>query len=381
MLTSSENWLPSGSNGLKSLFEGFQLQGKYFRNRVWVPPMCQYAAPQGAPTAWHERHYATLAISSGCVVVEATAISSVGRVTPEDLVLDDVSLLPAHQRLVDGIRRAGAVPGIQLCHAGRKGSRSSPWRGDLSLSVKEGGWPILGPSAIAFGENYAVPGEMTLGDIQQTIRQFVESAQLAERAGYEVIEVHGGHGRLVHSLLSPISNLRTDSYGGSFENRCLYAVELARTLRSALRADTILAFRLSCVDWVNNGIALEDSVQLSRLLGIEGVALIDCSSGGIVSPILKKTHPGYQVQFSNAIKVGAGIATAAVGEIFTIELSESILESAQADVIMMGRRSLIDPTYLMRCAALAGYWDLVPLPYRRAMERLLRAEIQLVPEL
>jgi 2,4-dienoyl-CoA reductase-like NADH-dependent reductase (Old Yellow Enzyme family) len=381
MITNFEAVLPTLTKDVKILFEAFFLRGTCFRNRVWIPPMCQYSAPDGLPTEWHERHYATLAISAGCVLVEATAISRQGRVTPEDLILADESQLESHRRLVQGIRAAGAVGGIQLCHSGRKGSRSNPWNGDLSLSEEKGGWPIMAPSAAPFGKDHAVPNEMSLGDIELTLDQFVRSAKLAEKAGYGVIEVHGGHGRLVHSFLSPISNMREDAYGGNFEGRSRYAVELARALRSVLSDYTVLAFRLSCVDWVNNGITLDDSIRLSRLLAQEGVDVIDCSSGGIISPILKKTHPGYQVRFSNAIKEATNIVTAAVGEIFTIEHSESILESGQADIIMMGRRSLIDPTYLMRCAALAGYWDFVPHPYRRAMDRLLKSEIQLIPEL
>lgn len=381
MTTSSDRIMPSMRENPKILFEGHVLRGRYFRNRVWIPPMCQYSAPQGVPTHWHERHYSTLALSSGCVLVEATAISMAGRVTPEDLVLCDESYLPAHRQLVEGIRRAGAVPGIQLCHSGRKGSRSNPWDGDFSLASGEGGWTIIGPSPIAYGANYAVPIEMSVKDIQETIQDFVRSAKLAEQAGYQVIEIHGGHGRLVHSFLSPISNVRSDRYGGSFEGRCLYPVELVRALRAELHGDTILAFRLSCVDWVANGITIEDSVHLSNALGREGVDIIDCSSGGIISPILKETFPGYQVRFSSAIKKGANIFTAAVGEISTVEHSEAILEMDQADIVMMGRRSLIDPTYLMRCAALAGYWEFVPHPYRRAIDRLLNAETQLIPEL
>lgn len=371
----------SDTSKSSNVFNGFYLGEKYFRNRLWVPPMCQYVAPTGDPISWHERHYTTLALSVGCVIVEATAISPDARVTPEDLVLDRPSRLASFSRIAEGIKQSGAIPGIQLCHAGRKGSRSNPWNGDHSINEDQGGWPIFGPTALPFGKNYATPREMSISAIEATVEGFAKSARLAELAGFEVIEIHAGHGRLAHSFFSPIANKREDQYGGNLQCRSRYSIEVARAIRKSIRSNTILAFRLSCVDWVENGITLAETIELAKLLKNEGVDLIDCTSGGIVTPIKKTTAAGYQAPFASEIRVKADIATGAVGEIFTLEMAKEILEKGQADVILMGRKLLADPGYLARCAAQNGAWEFVPIPYRRAMERMLRPDSNLIPEL
>lgn len=364
-----------------NIFDPLWLREIEFRNRIWIPPMCQYSAPKGAPTKWHMRHYSTLAISSGCVIVEATAISSDARVTPEDLVLNDKTNVHLFSHLAEAISENGSVPGIQLCHAGRKASRRSPWNGDRSLRKEEGGWPIYAPSPLKYGEHYEMPLEMSHSDIKKSIDLFVNSSILAQQAGFKLIEIHAGHGRLAHSFFSPISNKRNDHYGGGLDARCTYAIELARAIRKAINSKVILAFRLSCVDWLNEGITLMDTIYLAKKLKDEGVDLIDCTSGGIISNIEKSTSPGYQVPFSSEIKARVEIATAAVGEIFDFGLANSIIESGQADIVMMGRKSLIDPGFTTRCAAEKERWDCVPVQYKRALKRLLKPSKILISEL
>lgn len=363
------------------LFEQFEIRGCRFRNRIWVPPMCQYMAEQGSPNEWHLPHYAGLSHSAGVVIVEATAVSDIGRVTPQDLVLDSDRSLPAYRALATAIRARGSVPGIQLSHAGRKGSRTRPWEGDVALLPSDGGWKTVAPSAISFGAGYATPVAMSITAIEQVIDEFARAGELACRAGFRFIEVHGGHGRLVHSFLSPVSNHRDDSFGGDLANRAGFACRLARRLREVIGSEVVLAFRLSCVDWCDGGLTLEDSVQIATWLQDEGVDLIDCSSGGIARPLAKQTAPGYQVRFATEIRRRTGLATAAVGLIQSLDSAAEILERGQADVVLLGRHLMLDPFSLMRLAADRGVMDLVPLPYRRAASQIPKSTTDHVPEL
>lgn len=264
------------------------LRDTLFRNRLWVPPMCQYSSPNGHPTAWHFQHYTTLALGSGCVIVEATAISKAARVTPQDLVLDSHAELSQFMSLAKRIADQGAVPGIQLCHGGRKASRTAPWDGDRALPPSAGGWDLISPSAIAFGKEYSEPREMTEEDIELVVSDFVNSAKLARDCGFRLLEVHAAHGRLVHSFISPISNNRSDHYGVNQEGRFRFPLRLAKAIRNAIGDEIVLGFRLSCVDWMPEGITIEDSIALSKLLRKEGVDFIDCSSGGIIRNLKKK---------------------------------------------------------------------------------------------
>lgn len=316
----------------------------------------------------------------GAVMVEATAVSPYARVTPFDLVLDANTPLNSYAALAKEIAAGGAVPGIQLSHAGRKGSRSRPWEGDQPIALGQGGWNLLAPSPIPFGSGYVCPDEMSEVQVLETIREFSESAQVAERAGFKIIEIHAAHGRLIHSFISPVANERKDRFGGDEQGRFLLPVLLARALRAALSETTIVAFRLSCVDWVENGIDIEMTVRLAQMLAREGVDLIDCSSGGIRRPQQKKTGPGYQVPFASRVRM-AGLATAAVGEITTLEEAEAILESGSADVIMMGRKLLGDPLYLVREMASQGAADCVPPPYRRGLRTPAIKPTEHIPEL
>ncbi|MBY5637700.1 hypothetical protein HFO39_23515 [Rhizobium leguminosarum] len=362
------------------IFHPVKLRQQTARNRIWVPPMCQYVSSEGLPTQWHYQHYGMLSIATGCVIVEATAVSRAGMVTPEDLLLDHPQQVAHFRKLANVIAENGALPGIQLCHGGRKSARSSPWNGNGPLLPESGGWKIYSPSALPFGEGYQLPEELSEDDIKKTIQDFAASAEMAAAAGFKLIEIHAGHGRLVHSFLSRISNTRADSYGAAeTENR--YLVELSDAVRKAIGSERVLAFRLSCVDYVERGLVIEDAVKHAITLKRHGVDLIDCTSGGIITPIKKRTFPGYQVPYSSLIKELVGIDTGAVGEIGTLKFAEKIIESDQASVVLLGRKALSDPLYLMRNAAAVGRWELVPRPYQRAFKRAKQVQNELIPEL
>jgi 2,4-dienoyl-CoA reductase-like NADH-dependent reductase (Old Yellow Enzyme family) len=364
------------------IFKPHSIRACTFRNPIWIPPMCQYVAPDGVPTTWHLTHYSALATSTGAVIVEATAISQEARVAPEDLVLESEHQLPAFRALVDCIASRGAVPGIQLSHAGRKASRSRPWDGDLPIPIAEGGWRLLAPSPLAFGAEYELPTEMTPEDIEGVLRDFERSAELAVEAGFKVIEVHAAHGRLIHSFLSSVSNQRTDNFGGSLVGRSTFARQVARRIRKVIGEELVLVFRLSCVDWCEGGLTIDDTVEIAELLKSDGVDMIDCSSGGIIKPLSKPTSPGYQVPFAREIRKRTGIATAAVGMIKTLDLAETILQQEDADVILLGRFLMMDPLALTRRAAERGLTDMIPEPYRRAVARAATADrADHIPEL
>lgn len=363
------------------LLDEIVVRGTRFRNRLWVPPMCQYVADDGAPTDWHFGHYAGLASSTGAVIVEATAISRIGRVTPQDLLLESEAQLAPFAHLCKQIASRGAIPGIQLSHSGRKGSRTRPWDGDRAISPTEGGWELVSASPLAFGRGYAEPTEMSQEDVETVVQQFVTSARLAWRAGYRLVEVHAGHGRLVHSFLSAVANQRHDAFGGTLANRARFAQLIAQAIRQEL-PDVVLSFRLSCVDWCEGGLTIDDSIAIARILKQSGVDLINCSSGGIIRPLEKPTGPGYQVPFATKIGREAAIATAAVGLIRDLDHAEEIVSGGLADVVLMGRFLLLDPLAPLRHAAARGRVDLIPRPYQRAATRESSSDIKdHVPEL
>lgn len=363
------------------VFDSITVRSQCFRNRAWVPPMSQYSAPDGLPTRWHQRHYGTLALTAGCVIVEATAVSPVARVTPEDLGLYNELQSSAFAEVARCIAEHGAAPAIQLSHAGRKASRTSPWMGDRALEPAEGGWERLAPSTLQFSTNVPPPMEMSIEDIDDVIRDFARSARIAVQAGFRLIEVHAGHGRLLHSFMSAISNVRTDKYSIANEGGSRLACNVASAIRNAIGEDVPLSFRLSCVDWLDGGVTIDDTVRLSCALKDVGVDLIDCSSGGIVAPLRKTTFAGYQVPFAAAIRKRSGILTAAVGEITSVEHANQILSEESADVVLFGRRALIDPMYLGREAMRGQVETMVPLPYQRAMRSMNNRNGSLPPEL
>ncbi len=334
------------------LFKPISFRSVTARNRIMVSPMCQYSADEGVANDWHFQHLACRAVGgAGIVFTEVVHTEARGRITPYCLGLWNNTQRDSLARIVRFVKSQGAVAGMQIGHAGRKGSTARPWDGGKPLPTAEGGWEIIGPSAIAFGEGHAVPVEMDKTMIAESVAQFVANTRRAREAGFDILEVHAAHGYLIHEFLSPLSNRRTDEYGGSFENRIRYLLEIVDAVRSEWPEDKPLFVRISATDWVEDGWNLDSSVRLAQLLKAGGkVDLIDCSSGGL-SPLQKITlHPGYQVQFAAAVRSRAEIATGAVGLINAPDLAEQIVASGQADLIIMARAMLNDPYWPLHAA-------------------------------
>lgn len=351
------------------LFEPLQLRGVTLRNRIGVSPMCQYSSEDGMPTDWHLVHLGARAVGgAGLVMVEATAVEPRGRISPGDMGIWSDAHRDALARIARFIASQGAVAGIQLAHAGRKASKSSPWEGDVSLSPEQGGWLIDGPSALAFAEGWQVPHALTVPEIHDLRAGFVSAARRAREAGFDWLEIHSAHGYLFHSFYSPISNQRTDEYGGSFENRVRFLLETVRDVRAEWPADKPLSVRLSCTDWVEGGWTLADSVALARLLRAEGVDLIDCSSGGGVPNATIPVGAGYQVPLAEEIRRSAGIPVAAVGMITQAMQADDTIRNGRADMVLLAREMLRDPYWPLRAAQTLHFHGVKPVPpqYLRA---------------
>jgi len=348
------------------LFSPFTLRSVTFHNRVFVSPMCQYSSEDGMPNNWHLVHLGSRAVGGASLVcVEASGVSPEGRITPWDAGIWS----PAHGRawkpVADFIRDHGAVPAIQLAHAGRKASCNRPWLGGKPLAASEGGWQTLGPSEIGFG-SYPAPRAMAIEDIRRTVEEFRNAALHALDAGFEVVEVHGAHGYLLHSFCSPLSNLRNDDYGGSLEKRMRLPLEVARAVRETWPRDKPVFYRVSASDWYEGGWDIEQTVALCRRLKDIGIDLVDCSSGGNIHDQKIALGPGYQVPFAEAVRAGVGIPTAAVGLIAEPAQAEQILSLGHADAVFLARAMLRDP-YWPRHAAKALGIDLPwPDQYKRA---------------
>jgi 2,4-dienoyl-CoA reductase-like NADH-dependent reductase (Old Yellow Enzyme family) len=352
---------------MSQLFESFTLRGVTLRNRIGVSPMCQYSSKDGLANDWHLVHLGSRAVGgAGLIIIEASAVEARGRITPHDVGLwSEAHIEPLH-RITQFMVEHGAVPGIQLAHAGRKASTSRPWEGGKSLTDAEGGWATIGASAVAFNDKYREPSEMTVEDIRTVQNAFREAAQRACTSGFKYLELHAAHGYLLHSFYSPLSNFRTDNYGGSFENRVRFTLETAALLREVWPAELPLAVRLSCSDWVTGGWTIEDSVQLACHLKELGVDLIDCSSGGNVPNVTIPVGAGYQVPFSEAIRRGAGIATAAVGLISDPMQADEVIRNGRADLVLLGRELLRDPYWPLHAAKALGKTAPTPVQYERA---------------
>ncbi len=347
------------------LFSPLQLRSLTLPNRILVSPMCQYSAEDGFPNDWHLVHLGSRAVGgAGCVSVEAAAVTPVGRITPWDAGIWSSELAHAWRRITAFIRAQGAVPAIQLAHAGRKGSCNKPWNGGKPLAPAAGGWQTIGPSESAFG-GYPPPRAMSVADIERTVEDFRKAAGHALEAGFDVVEVHGAHGYLLHEFLSPISNRRTDDFGGDLECRMRFPLAAAEAVRKAWPDDKPVFFRLSATDWTEGGWDLAQSIKLAKRLKAVGIDLVDCSSGGNVAQAKMAIGPGYQVPFSAAIRREAGVKTSAVGLITDPVQAEQILELGEADAIGIARALLRDP-YWPRHAALAlGENPQWPNPYKR----------------
>lgn len=352
------------------LFEPFTLRGVTLRNRVGVSPMCQYSAgPDGLANDWHLAHIgARAAGGAGLIIMEASAVEPRGRISPFDLGLWDDAHIEPLARVVRFAHSQGAAMGIQIAHAGRKAGTAQPWNGGRPLSDEEGGWLPVGPSPIALDAPYRTPHPLTVDEIHEVQALFAAAARRAAQAGFDVLEIHGAHGYLIHSFLSPISNQRDDAYGGSFANRARFALETARAVRLAWPEHLPLLMRLSCTDWIEGGWTADDSVQLARLLKDAGVDLVDCSSGGTVHRVKVPVGAGYQVPFAEAVRRGAGIPTAAVGMITQPMQADEIVRNGRADLVLLGREMLRDPSWAIHAAQFLAQRENVRVP-----EQYLRA--------
>jgi 2,4-dienoyl-CoA reductase-like NADH-dependent reductase (Old Yellow Enzyme family) len=340
------------------------------RNRIGVSPMCQYSAEDGVANDWHFVHLGSRAVGgAGLVMVEATAVAPEGRITPGCLGLWSDKHIEPLARTTEFVKQHGAVAGIQIAHAGRKASADLPWKGGAHLSEAQGGWQTIAPSAIPFGGDLPIiPRAMTEADIARVQNDFVAAAKRALEAGFDWLELHAAHGYLFNEFLSPLSNHRTDKYGGSFENRIRFLLETARAVRAVWPDKLPLTVRISCTDWVDGGWDIEQSVELSRQLKAGGVDLIDCSSGGTVPDAKIPAGTGYQVPFAERIRREAGIATAAVGSITEPTHADEIIRNGRADVVLLAREFLRETYWPLKAAHALGRKDSLttPVQYGRA---------------
>jgi 2,4-dienoyl-CoA reductase-like NADH-dependent reductase (Old Yellow Enzyme family) len=351
------------------LFESYKLRGVEFRNRIWVSPMCQYSSEDGMPNDWHLVHLGSRAVGgAGLVIMEATAVSPEGRISPSDAGIWSDAHAESYKRITEFIKQQGAIAGIQIAHAGRKASTAEPWHGGKLVDEGDGGWETVAPSAMAFADDYPMPREMTKEDIAQATEDFVAAAKRAVEAGFEVIEIHAAHGYLFHSFLSPLSNKRADEYGGSLENRMRFPLEVARQVREAVPENLPVFVRISATDWTENGWDLEQSVAFCNELKNIGIDLIDVSTGGNVPDAKIPVAPGYQVSFAAEIRKQVGIATGAVGMITDAKQADEILQKGEADAVLIAREFLRDPYFPFTAAMESGGEVDVPKQYGRAID-------------
>jgi 2,4-dienoyl-CoA reductase-like NADH-dependent reductase (Old Yellow Enzyme family) len=350
-----------------ALFDPLTQRSLTFRNRIVVSPMCQYSCEDGFATDWHLVHLGSRAVGGAAIVfVEATAVTPEGRIAPEDMGLWKDEHAAPLARIAAFVSAQGAVPGIQLAHAGRKASTYRPWSGHGTVPLDQGGWEPLGPGNVAFAPNYPTPRPLDEAGITRVIEAFRASARRALAAGFRVVEVHAAHGYLMHEFLSPLVNTRSDRWGGSFENRTRLTLEVTRAIRAEWSRELPVWVRISATDWADGGWDAGQGVRLATLLRDEGVDLIDCSSGGAVHHQQIALGPGYQVPFAERIRREAGIATGAVGLITEPQQAQDILAAGRADVILLARAELRDPYWPLHAARTLGADVPWPPPYLRA---------------
>jgi len=337
------------------------------RNRIAVSPMCQYSSEDGFANDWHLVHLGSRAVGgAGLVCMEATAVAARGRISPYDMGIWKHEHVEFLARITRFLHSQGAVAGIQLAHAGRKGSTQRTWDGGGLLPESAGGWQCVAPSAVPFKSDDPAPHEVSKTEILGLVSAFRDAAARALRAGFQVVEIHGAHGYLIHQFLSPLSNRRTDEYGGSLDNRLRFALQVTEAVRAVWPARLPLFFRISATDWVPGGWNVEESVELVRRLRTLGVDLVDCSSGGNVADARIPLAPGYQVAFAERIRRETGILTGAVGLITTPRQAEEIVANGHADLVLLGREFLRDPYFPLHAAIALDEKPSPPLPYARA---------------
>ncbi|MFZ9222046.1 MAG: NADH:flavin oxidoreductase/NADH oxidase [Candidatus Nanopelagicaceae bacterium] len=336
------------------LFSPLDIRSKHFRNRVWVSPMCQYSADDGVVSDWHRVHLGAFATGGvGMIMVEATGVMPNGRISIGCSGIWSDKHAEAFRPAIEFAHSQGTLIGIQLAHAGRKGSTMKPWDDHELASIAEGGWINFAPSPVAY-KDFPIPHAMTVDEIQSAEQAFVDAAVRSERVGFDLIEIHAAHGYLFHQFLSPLSNQRSDQYGGSFENRIRFLVETVKKVRAAISEGTPLFVRISATDWVEGSWDLDDAVELCKVLKEVGADLIDVSSGGLVHDSKITTGPGYQVPFAEKIKREATILTSAVGQITAADQAEEIISSGRADAVMLGREMLRNPRWAIAAAEELG---------------------------
>jgi len=352
---------------MSKLISSLSIKGVTLKNRLVVSPMCQYSSVDGFANDWHLVHLGSRAVGGASLIIqEATAVSPEGRITPADLGIYKDDHIEKLQRISRFIHQHDSVAGIQLAHAGRKASCATPGNGSKQLKPEGDGWKTIAPSTIAFNPEDDAPQELDIDGISKVIGDFKAAAQRAVQAGYKVIEIHAAHGYLVHQFLSPLSNYRTDNYGGSFENRIRLLLEIISAVQEVWPENLPLLVRISATDWAEGGWNIEEAVKLSAILKQAGVDLIDCSSGGLVPYAKIPLGPGYQVAFAERIKKETGILTGAVGMITEAQQAEDILANGQADLILIARASLRDPYFALHAAKSLDDDIVWPLQYQRA---------------
>jgi 2,4-dienoyl-CoA reductase-like NADH-dependent reductase (Old Yellow Enzyme family) len=337
------------------------------RNRIVVSPMCEYSSEDGFANDWHFVHLGSRAVGgAGLVFTEAAAVEDRGRISPQDLGIYRDEHVSELSRINRFIKEHGSVPGIQLAHAGRKASTRRPWEGRGTFPIQEGGWTPIAPSALPFSDSYPMPRAMAAGDFPVVLDAFRKATARSLAAGFEVIELHAAHGYLIHEFLSPISNKRTDEYGGTLAARARFLLEVVAVIRSEWHAKLPLFVRISATDWADDGFDIDEAVEVCTMLRDEGVDLIDCSSGGNVPNPKLEEGPGYQTPFAERIRREVGIPTAAVGMITSPEQAEHILKSGQADLVVLARELLRDPYWPRRAAKALKAEIEAPIQYQRA---------------
>jgi len=348
------------------LFEPLRLRDVTLRNRIGVSPMCQYWSQDGFASDWHLVHLGSRAVGgAGLVFVEAASVTPEGRITPQDLGIWDDRHVDMLSRIASFVKSQGAAAGMQIAHAGRKASTRRPWEGGGPLRPDEGAWTTLGPSATPFAPGYDTPHALDDAGIERLIESFVQAAERVERAGFDVLEVHAAHGYLLHTFLSPLSNLRDDEWGGSFDNRCRLLETVVTRVRAVWPDNKPLFVRVSATDWAEGGWTGDDTVALARRLQGRGVDVIDCSSGGAVPVAPPSIGPGYQVPFAERVRKEAGIASAAVGLITDPAQADAIVREGRADLVLIARQMLREPSFAQRAAHVLGQPQPFPPQYHR----------------
>jgi 2,4-dienoyl-CoA reductase-like NADH-dependent reductase (Old Yellow Enzyme family) len=352
------------------LFSPLTIRGITFRNRIAVSPMCQYSSDDGFANDWHLVHLGSRAAGGAALVIaEASAVEARGRISPQDLGIWKDEHIENLTRITRFVKAQGAVPGIQIAHAGRKGSTRVPWEGEAVVSREQGGWQTVAPSPVPFRSGEPVPAELSKAEIRALVEAFAAAAQRAHAAGFEVVEIHGAHGYLVNEFLSPLSNHRTDEYGGPFENRTRFALEIVTAVRAAWPENLPLFLRISASEWVDGGWNVDDSVALATKVRSLGVDLVDCSSGGNSPDARIQLGPGYQVPFAERIRREAGVLTGAVGMITDAHQADEIIRAGRADLVLMAREFLRDPYWPLHAAPILQTEASVPLQYARAFPK------------